>query len=124
MQPNIKYEDFDQAVKAAYKLGVLEGQSDIRNQIEDMRQQLGNMLKTNKHLFQLINQEHRKEHGIKLSPCFTRSLIKTLINLGQRSRGYELIKKYAEATGDMCTVKKNTVRFEAKKQNGTDADKT
>jgi len=50
----IPYSKFKQAVKASYNLGVLSGEDGMRNEVNKMRVQLGNMLETNKQLWLMI----------------------------------------------------------------------
>ena len=93
----IKYEDLDQAVKASYSLGIMEGEDNVRNQLLEARWLLVNMLKTNKHLFQLINT--REEKNITISPVFTKGVLKVLRSAGDSSRFLRLKSKYGEEDG-------------------------
>jgi len=101
---NINYKDLDQGIKAAYSLGVIDGQADIRNQVEDMRVQLEKMLKTNKHLWRLMMKEHKADKAIKIAPAFTRTLLKTLKKAKSWSQFSYLKKKYE------ATIKEQTGR--------------
>ena len=93
----MKIEDFDNGVKAAYKLGIMEGQADIRGQLEDMRGQLERMLKTNKNLHEIMSQKQGGE--ITLSSRFARNIINSL-RAGKFYDHYsQLKKKYEAATG-------------------------
>lgn len=94
----IKHEDFDRGLKASYKLGVLDGRDDIRNQLRDMQKQLKNMLVSNKHLYQLLHEAHKEELSIKITPCLARNIIKTLKDINN-NQYYQLRRKYRLVMG-------------------------
>jgi hypothetical protein len=71
----MSYEDYDQGVKASYKLGVLHGQADKQAQADAMAVDLGNMLKTNKELFSMITPGDTK---IRIAPGDAGRMIKAL----------------------------------------------
>ena len=107
---NIKYEDFDQGIKAAYRIGILDGRSDMQNQMEEIRIQLTNMLETNKHLFQLAELEHVEDKAIKISPCFTRTLLRILKEMDNPSPYKQLREKYEITTGIKYRVKRKYIK--------------
>ncbi len=106
MTKTIKYEDFDQAVKTAYSLGKLDGEAGVRTLLDDMRIQLGLMLKTNKNLNKLLLEEHHQERTqelINLSPRFVRGALRALHKASSdpptKTVFYQLQTKYEAATG-------------------------
>ena len=112
----ISFEELDQAVKASYKLGVLAGQDDIRNQLQDMRQQLQNMLKTNKELFRDAMAEHKQHHYITISPIFAKGLLIILKKVQERGSYKQLKYKYENATGEKVKIRKGKVCYERRKE--------
>ena len=97
---NITFDDLDRAVKAAYKLGLLDGRADVRGQLDDLRQQLANMLKTNKELLRPMLREYKQLDYIKLSPALVKGLLKILAVPPKTKRYFDLKRKYEEATGE------------------------
>jgi len=101
---NISYEDFDQAIKAAYSLGKMQGEADMRTQMEDLRQQLTNVVKTNHHLLKLMMEDEKNNKGLKISPTFAKGILGVL-RRHDLPRFCRLNKEYERATGKELEAK-------------------
>ncbi len=103
---NISYEDFNQAVKAAYKLGKMEGEDNVRTQLLEARKLLKDMAVTNKEQWKLLNEEHKTERvRIGLMPREVRNILEILRKSTKgctpnRQHYGRLKKKYEAATGE------------------------
>lgn len=110
MGKNVTLEQLDQAVKASYSLGLIDGNREKENQLNDMRRQLGNMLTTNKELLHPIK---KGSNQIKLSATVVRRILSILKKLVKKSSRVEhqffmfLKNKYEVQTGKKFIFKEN-----------------
>ena len=95
----ITFEQLDQAVKASYQLGLIDGNAEKDIQLKDMRRRLFNMLRTNKELFASALAEQKQEQGINISPCSARGLLAVLRKAKEKARYRDLKRKYDKAMG-------------------------
>jgi len=107
----ISYEDFDKAVKASYKLGLLDGRAENQKELNDIRLQLSNMLTTNKQLFKPMLDEHNNEvKDIKISPSLLRATLNALFTLNQVHPYFYLKRKYEAKTGEKFIHKRRRTK--------------
>ena len=110
----ITYDDLDQAVKASYELGLIDGRVEKKNQLEKLRMQLKNMLISNKQMIKLLLEEHRQDKWIKISPCIMRNIIYIVYAMKDYNLFHNLKTKYEKATGEKITFKKGELKYDTR----------
>ena len=90
--------NLDQGIKAAYKLGLMDGEASIRVQLAETRQLLKNMLTTHTELHRLLMEEKREQTGVFFSAAVVRGILGVL-KAAKSDRFNRLKKKYENQTG-------------------------
>ena len=75
-------QNLEDAVEAAYQLGLIDGKGGIKPDMLKIKVRLQSMLATNKEIFKLLLEENRQDRRIQISTRLCRGLMRVCKEFG------------------------------------------